>query len=130
MSEPLVERTGPLGERLAAEFLEAKGWTILERNFRFNREEIDLIGFHPYLRFEDGGEIVFVEVKTRRGTGFGRPEEAVDEAKQKAIMRVAEAYLRERKLGAALLRFDVVAITLGDGAPQIEHFENAFGFFM
>ena len=124
------ERTGPLGERLAAEFLETKGYTVLERNYRFSREEVDLVCFQPAARYEDGGWIVFVEVKTRRGTGFGRPEEAVDEAKQRAILRVAEAYLHERRLGAALCRFDVVAVLLGSGPPQIEHFENAFGYFL
>jgi putative endonuclease len=54
----------------------------------------------------------------------------VDEAKQRAILRVAEAYLHERRLGAVLSRFDVVAVTLGRGAPAIEHFENAFGYFL
>jgi putative endonuclease len=127
---PEVERTGALGERLAAAFLEAKGYTVLERNYRFSREEVDLVCFQPAARYEDGGELVFVEVKTRRGSGFGRPEEAVDVAKQRAILRVAEAYLHERRLTAALCRFDVVAVTLGRGAPQIEHFENAFGYFL
>ena len=106
------ERTGPLGERLAAAYLEAKGYTVLDRNYRFSREEVDLVCFAPSAsgRPGDGGWIVFVEVKTRRGTGFGQPEEAVDEAKQRAIMRVAEAYLHERRLVAALCRFDVVAV--------------------
>lgn len=125
-----TERTGPKGERLAAAFLEAKGYTVLDRNYRFSREEVDLVCFAPSVHAEGGGEIVFVEVKARRGHGFGRPEEAVDEAKQRAILRVAEAYLHERRLGLALCRFDVVAVTLGRGAPEIEHFENAFGYFL
>jgi putative endonuclease len=130
---PEGEKTGVLGERLAAAFLEAKGYTVLERNYRFSREEVDLVCFQPLPepgRFEDGGWIVFVEVKTRRGSAFGRPEEAVDVAKQRAILRVAEAYLHERRLTAALCRFDVVAVTLGAGPPAIEHFENAFGYFL
>ena len=127
---PDAEKTGPLGERLAAAYLEGKGYTVLDRNYRFSREEIDLVCFAPAARPEDGGWIVFVEVKTRRGTGFGRPEAAVDEAKQRAIMRVAEAYLHERRLMAALCRFDVVAVLLGGGEPEIEHFENAFGYFL
>ena len=45
-------------------------------NYRFERSEVDLVCFRPAARYEDGGELVFVEVKTRRGTGFGRPEEA------------------------------------------------------
>lgn len=127
MPEP--KTTGDLGEDLAARYLEQKGYRVLERNYRFNREEIDLVCFQPYARYEDGGEIVFVEVKARRGHGFGRPEEAVTEAKQRAIYRVAEAYLHESRLDGAIVRFDVVAITFGPGEPVIEHFENAFGMF-
>ncbi len=127
---PDPARTGALGEALAADFLEAKGWRVLEKNYRFNREEVDLVCFQPAARYEDGGELVFVEVKARRGVGFGRPEEAVDAAKQRAILRVAEAYLHERRMGATLCRFDVVAVTFEGQTPRIEHFENAFGYFL
>ena len=126
---PTARTTGLDGEALAARFLEAKGYTVLDRNYRFLREEIDLVCFAPWPA-GDGGEIVFVEVKARRGTRFGRPEDAVTPAKRQAILRVAEAYLVERKLGAALVRFDVVAVTFGRGEPQVEHFENAFGYFV
>ncbi|NNF59201.1 MAG: YraN family protein [Rhodothermaceae bacterium] len=125
-----AKATGAHGEDLAADYLEAKGYRVLDRNYRFMREEIDLVCFLPAERYEDGGELVFVEVKTRRGHGFGRPEEAVDRPKQEAIMRTAEAYLHERRLDGSPCRFDVVAITLGSGLPEIEHFENAFGYFV
>ncbi len=121
---------GDRGEALAADYLEAKGYRVIERNYRFNREEVDLVCFQPAARYEDGGELVFVEVKARRGHGFGRPEDAVTEAKQRAIFRVAEAFLHESRLEGSLVRFDVVAVTLRDGAePEVEHFENAFGMF-
>lgn len=120
--------TGQLGEDLAVEHLEAKGYRILERNYRFGREEVDVIAFEPNAR-NDGGMIVFVEVKARRGTGYGHPEAAVDEAKQAAIRRVAEAYLHERRLIPSPTRFDVVAIQLAGATPEITHFENAFGHF-
>lgn len=120
--------TGRLGEDLAVELLESKGCRILERNFRFGREEIDVIAFEPTPK-NDGGMIVFVEVKARRGRGYGDPEAAVDPAKQAAIRRVAEAYLHERRLIPSPVRFDVVAVVLGRGAPEITHFENAFGHF-
>ncbi|MDX1531548.1 MAG: YraN family protein [Rhodothermales bacterium] len=130
MAERTTKTTGDHGEDLAAAFLEAKGLRVMERNYRFNREEVDLVCFQPAERYEDGGELVFVEVKARRGHGFGRPEEAVTEAKQRAVFRVAEAFLHERRLEGSLVRFDVVAITLRDGRePEIEHFENAFGMF-
>lgn len=130
------ETAGAFGRRaesLAADFLEAKGYRIMERNYRFNREEVDLICFQPYPRYEDGGELVFVEVKARRGLGFGRPEDAVTADKQRAIFRVAEAYLHETRLNGSIVRFDVVAVTedprAREAEPQIEHFENAFGMF-
>ncbi|HIL58830.1 MAG TPA: YraN family protein, partial [Rhodothermales bacterium] len=62
---------GQKGEALAADYLEAKGYRLLDRNYRFEREEVDLVMFEP-TPANDGGEIVFVEVKARRGTGFGR----------------------------------------------------------
>ena len=125
-----TKTTGDLGEDLAIQYLESQGWTIFDRNYRYEREELDAVAYAPAEQEELGGEIVFVEVKTRRGTGFGRPEEAVDEAKQRAIVRVAEAWLHERKLEGALCRFDVVAVTLPDddssADPEIELFKNAF----
>ena len=121
--------TGRLGEDVAVDLLEAKGYRILDRNYRFSREEVDIVAFQPTPK-NDGGMLVFVEVKARRGTGFGRPEDAVDKAKQLAIRRVAEAYLHERRLMPAPVRFDVIAVLLGDGEPEIEHFENAFGYFV
>jgi putative endonuclease len=120
---------GIRGEEIAAAYLEARGYRILERNYRFQREEIDLICFQPYERYEEGGELVFVEVKARRGNAFGRPEEAVHEFKQQAIFRVAEAFLHEYRLENSICRFDVIAITWRGHEPQIEHLENAFGMF-
>ena len=129
-ARPSTKAIGDLGEDLAAEYLEAKGYRILDRNYRFSREEIDLVCFEPYEDYTKGGELVFVEVKTRRSDAFGRPEESVDRLKQEAIFRTAEAYLHERKLEGSACRFDVIAITIGKGvAPEIEHFDNAFGHF-
>ncbi len=123
-----ASQVGKEGERIAAEFLVARGHRIMDQNYRFGREEIDIVSFEP-TPADDGGEIVFVEVKARRGTGFGRPEDAVDAAKQKAIRRVAEAWLHERKLFPSPVRFDVVAVLFEKGEPTVEHFENAFGYF-
>lgn len=120
---------GRRGEEVAANALEAKGYHVLDRNYRFGREEIDLVCFQPNPA-NDGGEIVVVEVKARSGMGYGAPEAAVDAAKQKAILRVTEAYLHERRLMPSPVRFDVVAVLFGAGEPTIEHFENAFGPFV
>ena len=121
--------TGRAGEDAAAAYLEARGLRVMDRNYRFGREEVDLVCFEPV---GDSGMIVVVEVKARRGTGFGAPEAAVDAAKQKAILRVTEAYLHERRLMPAPVRFDVVAVSFdrGGGEPRIEHFRNAFGYFV
>ena len=120
---------GRRGEDVAVAFLEAKGFRILDRNVRWGREEVDIVAFEPTPR-DDGGMIVFIEVKARSGTGYGRPEAAVDKPKQEAIMRVAEAFLHERRLIPSPTRFDVVAVQFGPGEPEVEHFENAFGYFV
>lgn len=122
-----TKRIGDRGEALAADFLEDQGYRVLDRNYRFERAEVDLVCFEPAPRDEDGGELVFVEVKTRSGTGFGRPEEAVTPEKQHHIVRATQAYLYERRLEGSPLRFDVVSVLLRPGQrPQIEHFKNAF----
>ena len=120
---------GRRGEDVAVAHLEAKGYRVLDRNYRFGREEVDVVAFEP-TPANDGGMIVFVEVKARSGDGFGAPEAAVDRAKQQAVMRVAEAYLHERRLIPSPTRFDVVAVRFGAGEPAVEHFENAFGYFV
>ncbi|NBB87253.1 MAG: YraN family protein [Bacteroidetes bacterium] len=118
---------GARGEALAAEYLEAKGWRIMERNYRFERAEVDLVCFEPAAEAANGGEIVFVEVKTRTGVGFGRPEEAVTEAKQAHIVHASRAFLYEYQLEGAPCRFDVVSVVLhGAAPPEITHFRDAF----
>jgi len=124
-----TKQVGDKGEALAAAFLEDKGYVILERNYRFERNEVDLVCFQPAKRYEDGGELVFVEVKTRTGLGFGRPEDAITEAKKASLIKVAKAYLYERRLDGSPCRFDVISILLDRGEHTIEHFENAFFVF-
>lgn len=125
-----AQSVGARGEDLAVDFLESKGYRVIDRNYRFSREEIDIVAFQPAERPQDGGQLVFIEVKTRRGHGFGRPEAAVDRSKQEAIMRTAEAYLHERRLVGSPSRYDVIAITLEGAEHTLEHFENAFGYFV
>jgi putative endonuclease len=117
---------GDRGEALAAAFLEGQGYVILERQYRFERAEVDLVCFQPAPQYEQGGELVFVEVKTRTGLGYGRPEEAVTEAKKRNLIRVAEAYLYERRLTGSPARFDVVSIFLQGDEHRVEHFKDAF----
>lgn len=117
---------GPKGEQLAADFLESLGYRVLDRNYRFERSEVDLVCFQPEPANGFGGEIVFVEVKTRSGTRFGRPEDAVTDEKKRNIVKASRAYLYEHKLDGSPCRFDVVSILLAGGPPRIEHFKNAF----
>ncbi|NBC87855.1 MAG: YraN family protein [Bacteroidetes bacterium] len=117
---------GDRGETLAAEYLTDQGFTIMDANYRFERNEIDLICFDPAAR-KGRGEIVFVEVKTRSSLEHGMPDEAVDEEKQSSIANVARAYLYERQLEGSPSRFDVVTVLLNQGEdPRISHFAAAF----
>ena len=93
--------------------------TILQRNYRFERGEIDIIA-------EDGEELVFVEVKARRTKAFGEPEDSVTTQKQEQIQRVAEGYLFEHAISDRACRFDVVAIFFRNGKAEINHLKNAF----
>ncbi len=122
-----MKDVGDRGEDIAARFLEAQGYVILDRNYRFQRAELDLVCYEPADDPAEGGELVFAEVKTRSGLGFGRPEESVSTGKQRHIARAARAYLYERRLESAPCRFDVISIVLrADGTPEIEHFKRAF----
>ena len=124
-----TKQIGDHGEAIAAAYLERKGYTILERQYRFQRAEVDLICFQPTVEYSEGGELVFVEVKTRTSIQYGLPEEAITEAKKRNMMRAAEAYIHETRLEGSPGRFDVIAVFLGHGEPQIRHFENAFWIF-
>ena len=112
--------SGARGEDLALRYLAQRGYVLLERNYRTRYGELDLI-------LRDGNTLVFVEVKLRRGTGFGHPLEAVTPRKQTSIRSLARQYLRHRRPRFFdALRFDVVGILLGNGEPEIVHIENAF----
>jgi putative endonuclease len=103
-------------EEAAAAFLKDQGYEIVERNYRDRQGEIDLIA-------RDGPYLVFVEVKYRKDTGTGYPEEAVHGGKQKKIRRTASYYMYSRGLGEETpCRFDVVAIT----GSEIRVIRNAF----
>jgi len=111
---------GNEGEDLAASYLESKNYRILARQAGIPRVgEIDLIAYDPR-----GGEIVFVEVKTRRDLKYGPPEEAVHPAKLRRLMRVAEAWRVRNKLYDRPWRVDVIAIELTSAAPVIRHLES------
>ncbi len=111
---------GRKGEEIALHFLRKKRYQILERRFRVLKGEIDIIAM-------DRKTLVFIEVKTRTGDLYGRPEESVTPAKQNQIRKLALGYLNGRQAGSTGCRFDVVSVRIrGDGKPRIEHFKDAF----
>lgn len=120
------QKKGYSGERLAASWLEERGYIILESNYRFMKAEVDLIAFLPAKQYERGGDLVFVEVKWRRNDSFSPPEAAVNHKKRNLLVQAAEAFLHERKLEGTPCRFDIITLTGSAPNIQIEHFESAF----
>jgi putative endonuclease len=109
---------GQQGEKHAAAYLQAKGYSIVGKNWRCTQGEFDLIA-------RDGETLVFVEVKTRRA-GLEAAFESINPRKRKILERMAYLYLNEHKLDADW-RIDVVAVTLNSqGKPEIEHVQDAF----
>ncbi len=113
---------GILGEKLARDFLKKQGYHIQEANYRCPEGEIDIIARHrDYL--------VFVEVRTKRSTGFGSPEESITRAKINHLVAAASRYRQSHDNLPPSWRIDVVAVELdGKGKPsRIELIENATG---
>lgn len=109
---------GKAGEELALKHLREKGYQILELNWHFGREEIDIVAM-------DGDTLVIVEVKTRTTSWFGEPEFAVTRSKQKALVRAAEGYIIKNNLDLDT-RFDIVSVVIAPHERKVEHIENAF----
>jgi len=110
---------GREGEKIAEQYLKKKGYKLVARNYRCSVGEIDLIVL-------DRRVIVFVEVKTRTGNGFGTPLEAVEFKKQRKMIQAAQYFLSAKKLNERDARFDVVGISWPQREPLVEHVENAF----
>jgi putative endonuclease len=110
---------GKEGEDRAVGFLLRKGYRILERNFRFERGEIDIVA-------EDGETLVFVEVKARRSKSFGEAEEAISVHKRKQLRRVAEGYLFKNSIDGKACRFDVIGVQYVGKETEIRHLVDAF----
>lgn len=113
------KRLGAWGESVAALQLEADGYRIVARNWRCSQGEVDLIA-------QTGEELVFVEVKTRRGRDMGSPEEGLTPAKQKKLMKLAQLYVAEHDLDVDW-RIDLIAVELDKSGKLLrcEHIPNA-----
>ena len=113
---------GLRGEEEAVRYLAAKGYRILDRGFRMFGGEIDIIA-------RQGETLVFVEVKTRRSTEFGVPDESVNLSKQNQVRKIAQGYLLKKQLpeSATPCRFDILSVVWAEGRGlAITHLENAF----
>ncbi len=113
------QEIGKLGEDAAAEYLKAHGYAILERNYRVNHLEIDIIAFKE-------GFLVFVEVKTRSADFLVAPQEAVNNRKQSLIINAANGYIRRHKRTEEA-RLDVITVLHKNGkVTNVTHIENAY----
>ncbi|OEU62619.1 MAG: YraN family protein [Desulfuromonadales bacterium C00003094] len=111
---------GKWGEEQAARFLRRSGMKIVARNLSTPVGEIDIIA-------RKGKILIFAEVKTRRSSAYGAPQEAVGAAKQRQILRAASWYLNDQGWQDLQPRFDVLAVQVVDDQAQIEHITDAFG---
>ena len=112
---------GIWGEKFAADYLLHKGYEILERNWFFDKAEIDIIA-------RQGEQLVIVEVKTRNSDFFGDPQEFVKPSKRKLLVKAANEYIISNDLDIET-RFDIIAILKNSKQEELEHFENAFYHF-
>ncbi|WP_304036626.1 YraN family protein [Mesonia mobilis] len=112
---------GKKGEQLAVDFLQQKGFTILERNYRFQKAEVDII-----VQKED--LICAVEVKTRSTPEFGNPQDFVKPKQIQQLVKAMDFYITDNDLDVEL-RFDIVAIIKNKLGTKIEHLKDAFLYF-
>lgn len=110
---------GRTGEDAASAVYVGRGFRILARNWRCSIGEIDVIA-------ERGGLLVFCEVKTRRGSGFGGGYDAVTWTKQRKLRQLAEAFVASQGSPDRSIRFDVASVLVGARGPSVELFEDAF----
>jgi putative endonuclease len=111
------KKFGQWGEDFAVQYLEKKGYTVLARNYTYDRVEVDII-------CRLGDEIIFVEVKARSSDMMAYPEKAVGKAKQRHMRMAAEQFMDENRL-LLPARFDIVALVKGEKF-EVLHIEDAF----
>lgn len=110
---------GKTGEDIAFQRVKKLGYKCITRNYRCALGEIDLIAKH-------GDCLVFIEIKTRKGRDTGYAKEAVTHRKMKQISKAALTYMKENDCCDVKSRFDVVAVSINQGKPDIEIIQNAF----
>ena len=109
---------GILGEKMAISHLKELGYEIIEKNYRFLKNEIDIIAKY-------GKQLIIIEVKTRQTAEIGEPWMAVNRSKQKTIIQVANQYIQSKQINLDT-RFDIISIVHNRLRTKIEHIEDAF----
>lgn len=112
---------GKLGEKLAADYLQAKGYKIVVCNYVFQKAEIDIIAKHD-------NTMICVEVKTRNSDFFGDPQDFVTPSKIKLLVKAMDAFITENDIDIET-RFDIIAVLKNKTTEEITHLENAFYHF-
>ena len=108
---------GKWGEDLAAVWLQQKGYTIIERDWKSGHRDIDIIA-------RDHQTVVFVEVKTRRNRLYGDPEEAIDYRKLQSLQQTINHYIKYRHIDSEI-RFDIITVVgMIGGTPEIDHIKD------
>ncbi|MEI3069519.1 YraN family protein [Prevotella sp. SGI.167] len=112
---------GVWGEDEAALYLEGEGYVIIDRDWKIGKRDLDILALSP-----DGKTLVVVEVKTRSGDDYQRPEEAVDGRKMRNLAIAANAYVKEHQVEKEL-RFDIISVVgVGHQVKCLEHLKDAF----
>lgn|SRR5690606_10572151 len=112
---------GKIGEQLAVDYLEAKGYEIVTRNYVFQKAEIDIIAKHDNM-------MICVEVKTRNSDYFGDPQDFVTKSKIKLLVKAMDAFIIENEIPLET-RFDIIAVLKNKTTQELTHYENAFYHF-
>lgn len=110
--------TGDKGELVALQFLTDKGYKVLETNWRFGKEEIDIIALNTEF-------LIIIEVKTRTSNLYGEPYDFVNKNKQRLLIKAAQAYAERHKIQQEV-RFDIISVLLKGENAEVTHMENAF----
>lgn len=117
-SSKSTQPVGRQGEDAAVAFFESLGYTILERNYHFEKAEVDIVAY-------DDRRIIFAEVKSRKGISFEESEQRLSGEQLQRIRKAAQAWLYERKMEGAPVRFDLVTVLLRGDEPVCRHYKDA-----